>query len=157
VDRLNADLAGMKAIESKIAADTTLAAASADFKTIFTTYRVFAVAIPQARIASVVDRVTSIDIPKLTDSQTRLATRLAGKDASKSTAALQSTLADMKTQVDAANTQLDDVSGKVLAITPAEYNSNKAVITSVRAAVKIAESDLTQARADRKAILTALK
>jgi hypothetical protein len=61
VDRLNADLAGMKAIESKIAADTTLAAASADFKTIFTTYRVFAVAIPQARIASVVDRVTSID------------------------------------------------------------------------------------------------
>jgi hypothetical protein len=157
VDRLNADLAGMKAIESKIAADTTLAAASADFKTIFTTYRVFAVAIPQARIASVVDRVTSIDIPKLTDSQTRLATGLAGKDALKSTAALQSTLADMKTQVDAANTQLDGVSGKVIAITPAEYNSNKAVISSVRAAVKIAESDLTQARADRKAILTALK
>ena len=157
VDRLNADLAGMKAIESKIAADTTLAAASADFKTIFTTYRVFAVAIPQARIVSVVDRVTSIDIPKLTDSQTRLATGLAGKDASKSTAALQSTLADMKTQVDAANTQLDGVSGKVIAITPAEYNSNKAVISSVRAAVKIAESDLTQARADRKAILTALK
>ena len=157
MDRLNADLAGMKAIEYRVAADTTLAAASADFKTIFTTYRVFAVAIPQARIVSVIDRATSIDIPKLTALQTRLAARLARKDASESTTALQSKLADMKTQIAAANTELTGASAKALAITPADDDSNKAVITSVRAAVKIAKSDLTQVRIDRKAILTALK
>lgn len=157
VDRLNADLAGMKAIEAKIAADTTLAAASTDLKTIFTTYRVFGVAIPQARIVADIDRVTSIDIPKLTASQSKLATELTGKDASQSTAALQSDLADMTKQIAAASTELSGASVKVLAITPAEYNSNKTVVTSARASVKTAQSDLKQARADRKAILTALK
>ena len=157
VDRLNSDLAGMKTIEAKVATDTTLAAASADFTTIFTTYRVFAVAIPQARIVAGIDRATSIDIPKLTASQTKLAAMLAGKDASKSTAALQSELADMTTQIAAANTELSGASAKVLAITPADYNTNKTVVTSARASVKTAEDALKRARADRKAILTALK
>jgi hypothetical protein len=157
VDRLNADLAGMKAIETKVAADTTLATASADFKTIFTTYRVFAVAIPQARIVADIDRATSKEIPKLTASQTKLAARLAGKDAAKSTAALQSDLADMKARIAAANTELSGASAKVLAITPADFNSNKTVVTSARAAVKTANTDLKQARADRKAIISALK
>jgi hypothetical protein len=157
LDRLNADLAGMKDIEAKVAADTTLAAASADFKSIFTTYRVFAVAIPQARVVADIDRATSMDIPKLTASQTKLAALLAGKDSSKSTAALQSDLADMTKQIAAANTELDGASGRVLAITPAAYNSNKTVVTSARASVKTAKNDLKQARADRKAILTALK
>jgi hypothetical protein len=157
VDRLNADLAGMKVIEAKVAADTTLATASADFKTIFTTYRVFGVAIPQARIVADIDRATSIEIPKLTASQTKLAAKFAGKDASKSTAALQSNLADMKAKIAAASSELSGASEKVLAITPADYNSNKTVVKSARASVKTAENDLKQARADRKAILTALK
>jgi alkylation response protein AidB-like acyl-CoA dehydrogenase len=157
MDRLNTDLAGMKTVEATVAADTTLAAASADFKTIFTTYRVFAVAIPLARIVAGIDRATSMEIPKLTASQTKLVAMLAGKDASKSTAALQSDLADMTTQIAAANTALSGASAKVLAITPADFNSNKTVVTSARASVKTAENDLKQARADRKAIIAALK
>ena len=157
VDRLNADLAGMKAIEAKITADTTLAAASADLKTIYTTYRVFGVAIPQAHIVADIDRATSIDIPKLTATQTKLAAKLAGKDAAKSTAALQADLADMTKQIAAANTELSGASAKVLAITPTDYNSNKTVVKSARASVNTAKNDLKQARADRKAILAALK
>ena len=156
-DRLNADLAGMKAIEAKIAADTTLAAASTDLTTIFTTYRVFGVAIPQARVVADIDRVTSIDIPKLTASQSKLATRLTGKDAPQSTAAFQSDLADMTKQIAAASAALSVASVKVLALTPADYNSNKTVVTSARASVKTAQNDLKQARADRKAILAALR
>jgi hypothetical protein len=157
LDRLNGDFAGMKDIAAKVAVDTTLAGASADFKTIFTTFRIFAVAIPQARMVADIDRATSMDIPKLTASQTMLAALLAGKDSSKSTGALQSDLADMTKQIGAANTELDGASGKVLAITPADYNSNKTVVTSARASVKTAKNDLKQARADRKAILTAIK
>jgi len=157
MDRLNADLVGMKAVEAEIAADTTLVAASADLKTIFTTYRVFGVAIPQAHIVADIDRATSIDIPKLTASQTKLAAKLAGKDAAKSTEVLQSDLADMAEQIAAANTELSGASAKVLAITPTDYNSNKTVVKSARASVKTAKNDLKLARADRKAILAALK
>ncbi len=157
VERLTADLVGMKTSEATVAADTTLVAASTDFKTIFTTYRIFAVAIPQARLIAGIDRATSIEIPKLTALQTKLAATLAGKDASKSTAALQSDLADMATQIAKANTELDGASAKVLAITPADFNTNKTVLTSARASVKTAENALTQARADHKAITTALR
>ena len=97
----------MKTVGAVVAADTTLAAASADFKTIFTTYRVFAVAISHARLVAGIDRVTSIEIPKATASQTKLVALLAGKDASKSTAALQSDLADMTTQIAKANAALN--------------------------------------------------
>jgi hypothetical protein len=155
--RLNADLDGMKTVAAKVAADTTLAAASADFKTVFTTYRVMGVAIPQARIVAAVDRATSMAIPRLTVSETKLGAALAGKDASKSTPALQADLVDMKTQTAAAAAALDGVSAKVLAITPDDFTSNKTVVKSVRASVKTAIADLKKVRADRKAIVSALK
>src|ERR1700733_10072914 len=39
---LNGDLAGMNTVEAKIAADTTVATAASDYKTIFNSYRVYA-------------------------------------------------------------------------------------------------------------------
>jgi hypothetical protein len=155
--RLNADLAGMKSVESKVAADTTLASATADAKTLFTTYRVLGLAIPQARVVAAVDRATTLGIPKLTASQTKLAAALSGKDASKSTAALQADLTDMKTETAAAASALTGVSAKTLAITPSEYNSNKTIVKSIRSSVKSAVADLKKVRADRKAIVSAIK
>jgi len=155
--RLNDDLAGMKTVAAKIAADTTLTAATADFRSIFSTYRVFAVTIPQTRVVAGVERATSMGIPNLTAAETRLAAALAGKDASKSTAALQADLADMKTQTAAANSALSGVAAKALAITPAEFNANKTVVKSIRTSVKSAIADLKKGRSDRKAIVTALR
>src|SRR5450432_189547 len=96
---LNGDLAGMNTVEAKIAADTTALTAAADYKTIFTTYRVYAVAIPQSRLAAAADRMTSTSIPKLTDAESKLAAALAGPDASKSTPELLADLADMSAQI----------------------------------------------------------
>jgi hypothetical protein len=155
--RLNADLAGMKSVEAKVAADTTLSGAVADTKTLFTTYRVLGLAIPQAHVVAAVDRATTLGIPKLTASETKLAAALAGKDASKSTATLQADLADMKTQTAAAASALSGVSAKVLAITPSDYNANKTVVKSIRTSVKSAIADLKKVRTDRKAIVSALK
>ena len=49
---LNRDVAGMNSVEIKIAADTTLKSATADYKTIDSTYRIREVAIPQSRLAA---------------------------------------------------------------------------------------------------------
>jgi hypothetical protein len=155
--RLNTDLAGMKSVEAKVATDTTLSAAVTDSKTLFTTYRVLGLAIPQAHVVAAVDRATTLGIPKLTAAETKLTAALAGKDASKSTAALQADLADMKTQTAAAASALSGVSAMVLALTPSEFNSNKTVVKSIRTSVKSAIADLKKVRTDRKAIVSALK
>jgi hypothetical protein len=147
----------MNTVEAKIAADTTVATAAADYKTIFTTYRVYAVAIPQSRLAGAADRMTSTSIPRLTDAQSKLAAALAGPDASKSTPALLADLTDMSTQIAAATSSLNGVAAQSLAVTPAAYNANHSVLTSVRSAVKAAIADLKKASADGKTVLAAIK
>ena len=154
---LNGDVAGMNTVEAKIEADTTVASAAADYRTIFTTYRVYAVAIPQSRLAAAADRMTSTSIPKLTDAQSKLAAALAGPDASKSTPALQADLADMSAQIAAATAALNGVAAQSLAVTPSAYNSNHSVLQPVRSAVKAAIADLKKAATDGKTVLAAIK
>ena len=154
---LNTDLSAMSSLETKIAADTTVASAAADFKTIDTTYRVYAVAIRQAHLASATDRLTSMAIPRLTAAHAKLAAALAGRDAAKSTPALQADLTDMAAQITSAGNALSGVSAQALAVTPAEFNANKAVLTPIRASVKAAAADLKKALTDAKTIRAALK
>ncbi len=156
LDTLNADLAGMNTVETKIAADTTVATAAADYKTIFTTYRVYAVAIPQSRLAASADRMTSTTIPRLTTVQTRLAAALAGRDASKSTPALQADLTDMSTQIAAATSALNGAAATALAVTPSDYNSNHAALKSVRSDITTATADLKKAASDAKTVRAAI-
>lgn len=154
---LNGDLAGMNTVEAKIAADTIVATAAADYKTIFTTYRVYAVAIPQSRLAAAADRMTSTSIPRLTDAQSKLAAALAGPDASKSTPELQADLADMSAQIASATSALNGVAAQALAVTPSAFNSNHSVLQPVRSEVKTAIADLKKASADGKTVLAAIK
>jgi hypothetical protein len=154
---LNADVAGMNTVEAKVAADTTVGTAAADYKTIFTTYRVYAVAIPQAHLAAAADRLTTTTIPHLTAAHTKLAAALAGKDASKSTPALLADLADMTAQLTAASSAVGSDAATVLAVTPADYNGNHSVITSVRTSVAAGIADVKKAATDAKTVLAAIK
>jgi hypothetical protein len=154
---LNGDIAGMNSIEAKIAAERTAATAAADYATIFTGYRVYAVAIPQARLAAAADRMTGTTIPKLDDAHTKLVAALAGPDASKSTAALQADLADMSAQTAAASELLDGIAARSLAVTASAYNSNHAVMQPIRTAITTAIADLKKAAADGKTVLAAIK
>jgi hypothetical protein len=154
---LNADIAGMNTVEAKIAADTDAASARIDYRTIFTTYRVYAVAIPQSRFAAAADRLTSTTIPRLTDAQSKLAADLAGKDSSKSTPALQADLADMTAQLTAASGSVTGIAAQSLAVTPAAFNADHTVLSSVRASVKAAIADVKKAASDGKTVLAVLK
>lgn len=153
---LNSDLDSMKSVQSKIAADTTKSEASADYKTIFTTYRVYAVALPQSRYAAATANLDSVAIPRLTDVHGRLAARLAGKDASKSTPALQADLTDMSSQITSASTSLSGLAAAVLAVTPAQYNSNHDILKALKQKLTAARAALKQARQDAKAVVAAL-
>jgi hypothetical protein len=155
--RLNSDVSGLKSLEGKIAADTTLTTASADLKSVFTTYRVYSVAIPQAHVVSAADRATSTAIPRLTAAESKLSAALKGKDSSKSTAALQADLTDMSAQISAATNALKGVSSDALAVTPSSFNSNHSVLKSIRANAKTARADLKKAVSDGKTVRAALK
>jgi uncharacterized protein YdeI (BOF family) len=156
LNTLNSDETAMTSLASKIAADTTLTQASADVKSIYTEYRVFAVALPQARLTSESDRLAGTALPKLTAAQAKLESALTGTFAAKSTPALVADLADMSTRITAAQSANASVAADALAITPVDFDSNHAVLSTIRNSEKTAVSDAKKARDDAKTVLAAL-
>lgn len=154
---LNNDVTGMNSVEAKVAADTTLAAAKADYKTMFTTYRVYAVAIPGASYATASDDITGNALPKLVSAEAKLSAALNGKEKTKSTPALQADLTDMQTQITAATNALNGNAAAALAVSPDTFNSNHNVFAPIRANVVTARASVKTAIADGKTILAALK
>lgn len=148
---LNADLSGMKSLASKIAADTTVATAAADVKSIYTQYRVYVVAIPQAWIAATADRLTGTAIPRLQSAASKLAPKVSGNSD------LQAKLDDLNAQLKTAASDTDGLAGAALAVTPSDFNANHSVMSPLRDKAKAAVAAIKQAVADAKAIRQGLK
>lgn len=154
---LNGDVSGLTALGTTIAADTTVAQAVTDYRTVFTSYRVYALALPQSHFAGAADTMTATVLPKLTDAQTRLAALLAGADVGKNTPAVQAAMADLATEIGAIGSATTGLSATVLGYVPAQYNANHALLSNARQSLATARADIRSARADISTVRKALK
>jgi hypothetical protein len=154
---LNGDVTGLTALGVTIAGDTTAKQAATDYATIFTSYRVYALALPQVRFAAAADDMTVAVLPKLTDAQTKLAALLAGVDSGKNTPQVQAWMADLAKQLTAIGTETNGLSATVLAYTPAQYDANHALLSPARASLAISRNDIKTARGDISNVMNALK
>jgi hypothetical protein len=154
--RLNADLGGMASLQSKIAADTDAATAYADYRSMYTDWRVYAVSLQQSLIAATADGLTGTAIPKLQSAATKIAAAFAA-DPSKATPALRSQLADMQAKTADAVTKTNGLAATALAVTPAAYDANHSILVDPRAASRDALAGTKAAAADGQAIVAALK
>jgi hypothetical protein len=89
---VEADQSALTGLGLKIQADTTVAQARADYESIFLNYRLYALALPQVRLAAAADDITGTVLPRLTDAQTRLAALLSGPDSGQNTTAVRSAI-----------------------------------------------------------------
>jgi hypothetical protein len=154
---LNGDVSGLTALGVTIAGDTTAKQAASDYATVFTTYRVYALALPQVRFAAAADDMTVTVLPKLTDAQSKLAALLAGADSGKNTPQVQAWMADLATQITAIGTETNGLSATVLGYTPAQYDANHALLAPARASLGIARDDIKTGRGDIANVVKALK
>jgi hypothetical protein len=154
---LDADLGAMRGLSAKIAGDTDRATAHADFRSIFDGYRIYAVALPQAFLASAADCLTVDTLPHLSAAHAALAAALGGPLAAKDTPALDSELADMATRISAADAALTGAADGSLGVTPAAYDANHGALTSYGATIALGDSDAKYAAADAETIVAALK
>jgi hypothetical protein len=154
---LNADVTGLTALGTTIANDTTVQQALADSKTIFTGFRVYALALPQVHFAAAADTITVTVLPKLTDAQSKLAALLAGPDSGKNTPAVQALMANLGNQITAITSETSGLSATVLAYTPAQYDANHALLSPARASLAISRDDIRTARSDIATVVADLK
>ena len=139
----SADQSGLDALASVIQADTTVIQAGSDYRSIFTTFRVFALLLPQARFAESGDDLTGTVLPRLTNAQSTLEALLTGPDSGKNTPPVQAAMADLATQINSITAETSGLSSTVLAFTPDQYNANPAILAGPR-------SQLISARADAR-------
>jgi hypothetical protein len=154
---LDADLTGLAALGPVIQGDPTAQKARADYRTIFTSYRVFALAVPQVRFAESADDLTGGVLPKLTDAHTRLETLLSGSGSARDTPAVQAAMADLSSQISSIASAINGVSSTVLGYTPSDWNADRALLSGPRAALVAARGDARKARSDITTVVKALK
>jgi hypothetical protein len=150
---LQADIAPLQALGQKIAGDTSKSTAAADYATIFTSYRVFALVLPAVHIAGGTDQIDETTVPALTVVATKAASHLDPANQ----ALLQPLLNDLNAQITAATNATAGVSATVLAYTPSEWNANHDLLASGHNSVQSARNAIAKAGADVKQIATALK
>jgi chromosome segregation ATPase len=151
--QVNDEVSSLTALEAKLNADTTAAAARTDVQSIVSDYRVYVLMLPKVRMVASDDRF-SVVAEKLTSLHDKLQARVNSLNLSSATAGQVSTkLTDMKAKLDDAKAKFGGLSEQLLVLRPSDYNSNHAVLETFRAAMATAQSDLKAARDDAKSVI----
>ncbi len=141
---LQADIAPLQALGAKIADDKTVATAAADAATIFTSYRVLALVLPAAHLATTADDIDVTAIPDLTAISTKAASHVNPSNS----AALQPLIDDLNAQIQSATSGTANVASTLLGYTPPQWNANHALLAPSQGSVQAATGSVTKARSD---------
>ncbi len=150
---------GLQGLKATIDADTTVDALKMDLPKIATDYRVYLLVVPQVHLTRGSD-AESAAANRLTTLAGRLQQLITfAQSQGRDVTAAQAALAAMDTDIHDAQGQLSGLSGKILALTPADWNDNSAapVLNGARAGEKSAHDELVAARNEAKAVIAALK
>jgi hypothetical protein len=151
-------LAGLKA---KIDADTDITTLKTDIQSITASYRVFALVLPQGRIAAAADREVTL-VSMMSTLGTKLQARIqAAQQGGTDVTAMNASLTDMAAKLKDAQTQAEAAVTASSSLTPdggdkTKMAANTTALKTARADLKAAQTDLVAARADVKTIITAL-
>jgi hypothetical protein len=146
----------LKALSTKLAADSTVTAALADVQSIISEYRVYALLLPKVRLVASADRFAVVESKLTTFAATLQVQVTAQKAAGKNVTTIQQQLTDMTTQTAAATAKSTSVVAPLLALQSTDYNTDHTVLTTYRATLATALTQLTAARNDAQTIVKAL-
>ncbi|HVV38991.1 MAG TPA: hypothetical protein VHD31_01565 [Candidatus Paceibacterota bacterium] len=155
-------ISGLTALKAKIDADTEGSVLKTDVQSVTSSYRIFALVMPQARIAAAADReATIINMMAALGAklQARVqATQAAGADIT----AVNTALVDMGNKLQSAQTHAQAAVSGSATLTPDKGEktlmaANDAALKTARAEIKSAQTDLVAARKDVDTILKGLR
>jgi hypothetical protein len=156
------NIAGLTTLKTKLDGDTDLATARADYKTIFTNFRIYALVVPQQDVLSRADRITSI-VADVTATSTLLSARiLSAQSAGHDVSTLTTTLTDLQSRLASATTHALDATLGVAGLVPDEGDvdvatANALAIDSAQAHIALGNADLVAIALDRQAIRIGLQ
>lgn len=158
----NSVITNLTTLKTKIDADTDFAILKTDLMSIYGSYRVYALVMPQESILTASDRIQDV-ITNMNALVTKLQTRITeAQSKGKDVTALSTSLTDLQAKISNAQTQAQNAVSGVSGLIPdggdkTKAASNNQAIQTARGEIKTASQDLKTARDDAQSIVTALK
>jgi hypothetical protein len=155
---LTATTAGLTALKSEVAAETTVAEVRADASRMIDDYRVYLLVAPKVHLTRALD-IEAASIEALRKAYDKLTVAVAAaKQAGKDVGDADAKLADLSKQLDAAGSTIAGKAETLLAIKPGpDAEAIKAAVKPIRESVKSARTSLRTAVADAKAVRAILR
>jgi hypothetical protein len=153
VSYLGTDIAPLQQLNTTIQGDTTYKQALADFKDIFSNFRVYVLVLPAAAIAGDAFRDTATVLPNLTTDSQKAQQHVNPKNQ----ASLQPLINDLNTQITTASNATNGLATTVLAYMPPQWNANHNLLAAAKGQDEVAHTAIQRARADVQAIVQILK
>lgn len=151
----------LTALKAKIDADTDAATLKSDVQSITSSYRTFALIMPQARIATAADREVTL-MTMMTSVGQKLQARLSMVPSGTNVSALLTALKDMSAKLQDTSTQAQNSVSVSAVLVPdqgdkTKMTSNTAALKTARADILAGQKDLVAARKDMQTIIMGLK
>lgn len=153
---IQTEIANLVALQTKIQNDTDSVTLKADVQSIITSYRVFALFMPQVRLLDGADALNTTS-EKLSSLSASLQTRLAQAQSSgKDVSSLQSLLTSMQAENKNAQAQSAAITTEITSLTPAGYPGNKTTLEAARTKLQTGTKDLKTAGQNARQIIQTL-
>ena len=154
---VSSEISGLNSLKTTLDAETTVAGAKTDAQSIINDYRVYALVVPKVMLVRAAD-AQQVAESKLSTLAAKLQTQITtDKTAGKDTASLQTSLDDMTSKINAAQTISTTIESSVINLQPSDYNSNHSVLSGDRDQLKTAQTDITAAITDGKTVISGLQ
>jgi hypothetical protein len=150
---LAVDIPRLQTLGTKIAADTALSEAEADYQSIFTDYRVLALVLPAAELAADADRITNTAVPGLTAFSAKAQSHVNASNQ----AILQPMIDTLNNDISGATNATSGLAGTVLVYVPSQWNANNALLNPSKASLQTGTSDVKNALSEVQQIRQYLK
>jgi hypothetical protein len=154
---ISTETASLKSLQTKLNAETTIAAATTDDANVITEYRVYVLVVPKVYIVITADdqQAAQAALTKFASSaQSLIAT---AQKAGKNVTILQSELSDLNSHLSAAQSISSAMESGVINLQPTDYNSDHSIFVGDYTKLQTAQNDNEAATSDANEILTGLQ
>jgi hypothetical protein len=154
---MQTEITNLNALQTKITEETDAATLRTDVKSIVSSYRIYALYMPQVQIVLASNSILD-SVDKFNALGVKLQNRISdAQSAEKDVSTLKTTYADFQGKVTDAQAQANDAISTVTSLQPQDYPGNKTTLQSARKMLQTARLDLKTARQDAQTIIQGLR
>lgn len=150
---LGTDITPLQQLDATIQGETSAQQAAADFRTIFTNFRVYRLVLPATHIAGDAFRVTTTAVPNLQAASTKAQHYVNPGNQG----VLEPLIDDLNGQISAASNATNGLAATVLAYTPQQWNANNNLLAPSKQSDAQADAAVSKGRQDVKQIRAIVK